>query len=48
MNLKSGMCSGGRLRPYTGKGVGGKITRVSCNFFEIGETSKLGKDAAKV
>ena len=47
MNLSSGICSSSQIRPYTGKGVAGKISRVSCNFFEIGEISGQGKDKSK-
>jgi len=36
MKITTGICSGGRIRPYPHKGIAGKITRVNCNFYEIG------------
>ena len=44
MNLTTGICSGGRIRPYNGKGIAGKISRVNCNFLEIGNISKVTKN----
>jgi len=41
MKIETGLYSGGRIRPYNGKGIAGKISRVNCNFLEIANMSNL-------